>query len=332
MSKKHLIAAGFALITLIAALFVNYLNSRNKKPAQLPTGAAPSKIGLGVCHWPGTDGLKFYPYVNWFYWGGGGGQDWKELEPQQGHYDFSRFDSEFASHFSRFPGTRVFLNISTAMPQSLPEWIKNRADEFGYIKGPYSSSSSFAPWNQNYQQALRSLLLATSQHINSPSFQYKDKIKGVIIMGGGWYGEMITWEDTSSPIYQKWLSLGYDDDKYLNSLLEIISFYNEAFPNRPLVLQIASGLYGRTSFLERAVNQVTQQYGSRVYIKWNGWSWNKIRQHQGKYQVLAQAAQKTLVGLEPAALPGNVSKTELLNGILETLNEIPVSMFCFQND
>lgn len=296
----------------------------------LAYSAPKSDLGLGVCHWPGPEGLRFQPEVNWFYWGSGGGQNWKDIEPAKGKYTFEKLDRAFESHFRQYPNTFVLLNINTAAPDAVPSWTKNF--DYGFIMGPHSNASSFAPWNSNYQVALKKLLLITGQHIRSPQFKYKSRIKGVIIMGGGWYGEMIIWADKTSRVYRDWKRLGYTDDRYFEALMRIISFYAEAFPEYPLILQISSGLNGSEKFLEKVVKEVNRKYGPRVYLKWNGWLWNKPEFQLSKYRVLKEAAKKTPVGLEPAHSPSGISKATLLEAIIRTLNEIPASFFCLQNE
>ena len=99
---------------------------------------SPPGMGFGVCHWPGTYGMaRSDSTINWFY-SGGGAEDWIQIEPQQGTYNFAPLDDQLDRHFRSKPNTYFWLNIMTAMPSTVPDWAKQDSS-LGYIELSYTS-------------------------------------------------------------------------------------------------------------------------------------------------------------------------------------------------
>ena len=309
--------------------------------------------GLGVCHWPGTTGIG-RSGVSWFYWGGGGGQEWKEIEPVKGSYQFAAFDSALQTHFASYPNTSFVLNIFTAQPPVVPNWAKpTRTDcpvadttcnPYGYIE-TNSSFGTFAPWNASYLSALNALVAVTATHIKSTDFNYRDKIAGINIMAGGYFGEMITGTDAGTDDYNKWIDAGYTDDLYRNTLVnQIIPIYKNAFAglNYPFVIQLGYGLNGQVSFLNSVLDAIYQTHPDlrgRIYYKFNNWSQNSWNGDQlgsdqvYSHDILKNAASYTQVGWEPGALPTTETSSALLfQNLVKTIEYTRASFFCLQEE
>jgi len=335
MTRHFLIKLLSLNIIIFSLLFV----TKTSYAVQL----SPPGMGFGVCHWPGTYGMKqSESSVNWFYWGGGG-QDWNKIETLRGVYDFSAMDSEIATHFTSKPNTYFWLNILTAMPSTVPDWAK-QDPSLGYIElSSTGKASTFPIWNSNFQTVFTALLTKVSEHIYSSDFKYRDKIKAVIMMSGGSFGEMITWADCSnnSDKCNKYLAAGYTDDVYFNALVNWLTpLYIRLFPDYPIVLQLGGGIYGNNTG-GRVAEALVNKYGSRMFIKWNGWN-RKYAQEptntdRAYHNALKSVANRARVGLEPGyawAIPDTETdemRQSIYDSIMKTLEDVPVSFFCLQD-
>jgi len=310
-----------------------------------PTFAAqtsPQGLGFGVCHWPGTYGMaRSESTVNWFYWGGGG-QDWNKIEAVRGVYDFSEMDKEIAAMFTNKPNASYWLDVLTEMPQTVPEWAK-QDQSLGYIERA-SRASVFPLWNKEFQKVFEALITKTSEHIYSSSFDYRKNLKAVIMMAGGGFGEMITWSNCApviSAVCKKYLDAGYTDDIYYDALVNwLVPLYIRLFPDYPLVLQIGGGIYGNDTG-NRVTQTLVDRYGSRIYIKWNGWNYQYAQKPTNTdkhyHELLTVVSNKARVGFEPGGIvevpPDTTEETrqKLFDSLMKTLQEVPVSYFCLQD-
>jgi|GEM_PF-5844321 len=303
--------------------------------------ASPAGMGLGVCHWPGTDGLSHSREVNWFYWGGGG-EDWTNIEPAKGQYDFSKLDKQLDDHFKLYPDSFFWLDIMTAMPGSVPDWAK-QDPQLGYLQIS-GTGSTFPVWNPNFQAAFTALLTKVSEHIYSSSFKYRDRIKAVIMMSGGAFGEMITWGNCpDGEVCKKYEAAGYSEKAYIEAMTNWLApLYARLFPDYPLVLQLGGGLYNN-NITETMIRSLYDKLGSRLALKWNGWNYQnslpaKETNTDRFYQnLMAKYADRVSVGFEPGgaeAIPSDTTaQTDqtIYNSLVKTLTAVPVSYFCLQN-
>ncbi|MFH1840606.1 MAG: hypothetical protein ABH807_00385 [Candidatus Shapirobacteria bacterium] len=326
MKKKILISSLISFALLATAV-------KNAAAAISPPG-----LGFGVCHWPGTG--RYAESVNWFYWGGGE-ENWNKIEPVKGQYTFAKLDKQLADQFTAKPNTSMWLNIMTAMPDTVPEWAKNDP-ALEYIKLKPKNASTFPIWNPAFQQVFTELLTKISEHLYAPSFPYRDKIKAVVMMSGGSFGEMITRSDCpNGDDCKKYLAAGYTDEKYLEALVNWLApLYLRLFPDYPIVLQLGGGIYGNDTG-GTAANRLVDKYGSRIYVKWNGW--NRKYAQEGSstdryyHRLMASLADRARVGFEPGypwAIPDNESaemQKSIYDSITATLKEVPVSYFCLQD-
>lgn len=301
---------------------------------------SPPGMGFGVCHWPGTYGMKRSDStINWFYWGGGA-EDWNVIEPVRGEFTFAPLDSQLEKHFKSKPNTFFWLDIMTAMPSTVPDWAKND-QTLGYMQLA-TRASTFPIWNKEFQKVFEVLMTKTSEHIYSSSFQYRDKLKAVIMMSGGGFGEMITYSGCPEGANcKKYLAAGYTDDVYYDAMVNWLTpLYMRLFPDYPIVLQLGGGIYGN-GIGRRVAKTLVDRYGSRMFIKWNGWN-RKFAQeptNTDKYyhETLRLVADRARVGLEPGyawAIPDSETeemRQSIYDSLMKTLQDVPVSYFCLQD-
>lgn len=299
-------------------------------------GVSPSGLGFGKCHSAGAP-LNRSGLVNWFYTGGHT-ESWLDVEPTQGTFTFSRWDTMLDGLFRQYPDSSFWLNVQTSQPDSVPQWAKGDPS-LGYI-GISSSASAFPIWNQSFQRAFETLMTKYSDHIYSPSFAHRDRIKAVVIMGGGGYGEMISYGGCpSGDRCQKFEAQGYTDEKYYDAVVNwLVPLYARLFPDYPLVLQLGGGL-GQPTYSgnvgKQAARALIDRYGTRMYIKWNGWNYkystNPNSTDRYYHDFMASIADEVRVGFEPASISFAGGDNQLIyNSILQTLDEIPLSHFCLQ--
>ena len=302
---------------------------------------SPPGLGFGVCHWPGTDGLRNTDSVNWFYWGGGG-QDWNKIEATRNNYDFSAMDNELTKHFTTNPNTFFWLNILTSQPSTTPNWAKQDPKLNYILLSSTGKASTFPIWDIEFQKVFTLLMTKVSEYIYSSNFQYRNKIKAVIMMSGGSFGEMIAWADCpNGSKCKKYLAAGYTDDVYFDALVNWLApLYIRLFPDYPVVLQLGGGIYGNDTG-GRVAEALVNKYGSRMFIKWNGWN-RKYAQEptntdRAYHNALKSVANRARVGLEPGyawAIPDTETdemRQSIYDSIMKTLEDVPVSFFCLQN-
>jgi len=302
---------------------------------------SPPGLGFGVCHWPGTDGLRNTDSVNWFYWGGGG-QDWNKIEATRNNYDFSAMDNELTKHFTTNPNTFFWLNILTSQPSTTPNWAKQDPKLNYILLSSTGKASTFPIWDIEFQKVFTLLMTKVSEHIYSSNFQYRNKIKAVIMMSGGSFGEMIAWADCpNGSKCKKYLAAGYTDDVYFDALVNWLApLYIRLFPDYPVVLQLGGGIYGNDTG-GRVAEALVNKYGSRMFIKWNGWNRKYAQEPTNTdrvyHNVLKSVANRARVGLEPGyawAIPDTETdemKQSIYYSLMKTLEEVPISYFCLQN-
>lgn len=318
-------------IILVAILFSTHFVAH-------ASSMSPPGLGFGKCHSAG-DPLNRSELINWFY-SGGYTESWLDVEETRGVFDFSKWDAMRDSVFRRYPNASFWLNVLTAQQDSVPQWAKDDPS-LGYIATSQWGGSSFPIWNPDFQRAFEMLQTKFSEHIYSPSFRHRDKIKAVVMMGGGQYGEMIAWSNCpSSDACRGWVARGYTDEKYYDALVNwLVPLYARLFPDYPLVLQLGGGL-GQPGYSgnvgKQAARTLIDRYGTRMYIKWNGWNYqystNPNNTDRYYHDFMATIADEVRVGFEPGGATNiNSGQSQILyDSILQTMGEMPLSYFCLQ--
>ena len=301
------------------------------------THASPPGLGFGKCHSAGAP-LNRSGLMNWFYTGGYT-ESLLDVEGTRGAFDFSRWDRMLDSLFRNYPDSSFWLNVQTSQQDSVPQWAKDDPS-LGYLVTS-STGSGFPIWNPNYQREFELLQTKYSEHIYSSTFAHRDRIKAIVMMGGGQYGEMIAWSGCpDSDACRGWVARGYTDEKYYDAIVNwLVPLYARLFPDYPLVLQLGGGVGGpgyAGDIGKRAARTLIDRYGTRMYIKWNGWNYqystNPNSTDRYYHDFMATIADEVRVGFEPGGNTGFTSGQNqiLYNSILQTLNEMPMSHFCLQ--
>ncbi len=300
---------------IIAAIFFLFILGLM---VRAPAWAAQAPIkGIGVCHYP----TKMDEVINWAY-------DttrpvhWKTLEPQPGVFDFSFLDSLINSHLGN--NRKIWLSIQTvAGDHAPPAWVEGMgAKWFTIIRSDGRDHGLFAPWDRVYLTRLESLLKAVSAHLKKQSSAYRQTVGGIMMMSGGMYGEMQLWSGGAEGKLMASLNLnpGNGNDllvfrqAYYQAVLGLVDIYMRSFDSLPVALQVGYNSTfvepgtGRTVSLDWAVaEKKVPQYGSRLFLKWNGLDpcnvgdgLDDIRRRAADYYIsfFKQFSSRTQVGFE----------------------------------
>lgn len=276
--------------------------------------------GLGQCHWLSVSVLSL-PHVSWGYDAGEKISGWATIEPQPGTFNWAPLDAEVNK--ARDLGKRIWLQLLTTEGQT-PQWAR----DLGVVVVG-SLGGTPVPWNETYQRLLRRAVHAmAARYDNDPT------VDAINVMAGGCYGEMaICARETDAPA---WEQAGYTDERYVAAVKTIIDIYLEeeyqwedgthshGFRNKPVVLQLGSGLYGHAEAVIRpVVEYAVSKYGMRVWLKYNGMG--------GFYDMgwlFREYDTATRVGYEPlgvaTAPPGGPQ------ALVDKALEQHASYFCFQ--
>jgi hypothetical protein len=291
------------ILLLFLFLFWRHLNQylsqkkikREKSYAASETQTTPA--GLGQCHWIGGAGWNL---TSWAY-SGTTVDGWAAIEPEKGEYHFEVFDNYISQ--AREKRKKVWLQVLTNSPDALvPQWAIEEGVEI--VNTHYGSLP--VVWNHKYKELFGRLLLAMAEKYDKD--EYRDAIGAVIIMAGGFYGEMALAPrcpvgssgctpdvlDPNNPLVKS-IAEAYSttpdevaraysctyggqpytcyrfDDYFIDSVKKTVDLYAQFFQKLPLVLQLGTGLSYQQRVWDELVRYVNCRYGQRVWTKFNGW-------------------------------------------------------------
>lgn len=246
-----------------------------------------SNQGVGLCHWVSPEILS-RDYISWAY---ESNSRWSTIEPSEGTFDFRSLDGSVAT--ARNAGKKIWIELLTT-EGSVPQWAKNKGIRIVDVTG-----GAPVPWDPIYKNLLAKVIdKLAEKYDNDPT------VEAINIAAGGCYGEMNFMSSCNSP---QWEANGYTNEVFVQTVKDSIDIYlgeyrmpdgtkNRGFKNKPVVLQLGSGLYGcRPCTTYPVVDYAMQKYGMRVWLKFNGWGggWEPREIFQWYWN-------ETRVGYEPA--------------------------------
>jgi len=203
----------------LACLFVNPLDAAVPKGVfSLPAAGKPTPES--VLANPNVDGISIR-------------QDWADLEPSEGVFDFSFLDSEVAR--AAASGKAILLRIKTQTEK--PEWVTNAIIAAGgtFFTFDDGGVSTTIPvyWDPTYLAKKKAMIVALGAHFtNNPT------VKIVAVSFANAFSEDWSVPHTEEDI-AAWLAVGYTSDKLIDAGKEIIETAMNAFPNQLLTLAVA---------------------------------------------------------------------------------------------
>ncbi|HEY2712886.1 MAG TPA: beta-galactosidase [Chthoniobacterales bacterium] len=162
-------------------------------------------------------------------------QDWAELEPSEGSFDFSFLDSQVARIAAA--GKKILLRINTQAGK--PSWVTNSVTAAGGVF--YTFVDDFGVqntipvfWDPTFLAKKKAMIVALGAHFtNNPAI--------AIVWSSFANARSEDWNvpHTSSQV-EAWQQVGYTTDKLLEAGKEIIDTTMMAFPNQYVTLAVAA--------------------------------------------------------------------------------------------
>jgi len=230
--------------------------------------------------------------VSWVY--PSGEVTWKEVEPERGIYNWNKLDQEVAK--VQVKGKKIWIQVLTDNPDAevIPQWaIDSGMHQIGDKK------DKPVQWDPLYLEYLEGLIKEMSK-----KYDNNDVVEAVLIIGGGHFGEMVLEHkkchgeedaDVHDPnnIYiremaeatgetPETLTEPYTDDNgneyvakfdyyFIENTKKIIDIYAKYFKNKPIVIQLGSGLSCQGYVPDRVSSYGVGTYGKKFWLKQNGW-------------------------------------------------------------
>jgi hypothetical protein len=257
-----------------------------------------STFGLGQCHASGAG--RGYLMSTWSY-SAGGESAWNTIEPQRGVYNWAGLDSLI--NRARADKKKIWIQVLHNNPQSFaPQWAVDAGVE---VVNTYYGSLPVI-WGTKYREIFGGVLKAMADRYDKD--EYLDVVGAVLIMGGGYYGEMAIKPqcgigmgcqnpDVLDPnnVLVKSIAKAYGktpqevatshgctvqgramtcytfDDLYIDSIQKTIDMYASTFKKLPVVIQLGTGLSFQGRVSSEVVRYANCKYADRVWTKFNGW-------------------------------------------------------------
>ena len=161
-------------------------------------------------------------------------QDWKDLEPTEGTYDWSFLDSEVTRMAAA--GKQVLLRINTQAGK--PDWVTTAVSQAGGLFFTFDDAGvqTTIPvfWDPTFLAKKKAMIAALGAHFtNNPA------ITIVWVSFANASSEDWSVPHTPSEV-EEWLALGYTSQKLIDTGKEIIDATMTAFPNQLVTLAVAA--------------------------------------------------------------------------------------------
>ncbi len=160
-------------------------------------------------------------------------EDWKDLEPTEGVYDWSFLDSEIARVAAA--GKQVLLRINTQSTK--PAWVTSAVSEAGgrFFTGDNDGVQITIPvfWDPTFLAKKKAMIAALGAH-----FTHNTAIR--IVWTSFANAESEDWSVPHTPAdVANWFALGYTSEKMLDAGKQIIDATMAAFPQQYVTLAVA---------------------------------------------------------------------------------------------
>jgi hypothetical protein len=172
---------------------------------------------------------------------------WKQLEPQEGQYNWSIIDQAIAPWIAN--GKNVILRVSTAgwknwdpaadSAHGTPQWVYDKG-----VKSVPELDGAILPqyWNPIFLQSYNNFIQAfASRYDGNPN------VKGIEMgVGDGGETNVDTYKGNANRL-KLWQGIGYTDQIWWNTIQQIGNDYQAAFQHTPVAILPDSSFIGNTS-------------------------------------------------------------------------------------
>ena len=192
-------------------------------------------------------------------------QNWADLEPSEGNFEWSFLDSEVAK--AAGAGKCVLLRIITQSGK--PAWVTTAIQQAGGVF--YTFDDNGVPttipvfWDPTFLAKKKAMITALGAHFtNNPT------VKIVAVSFANAQSEDWSVPHTQ-PEVQDWLAVGYTTEKMLDAGKQIIDTAMAAFPNQYLTMAIAgNGHVGATGNLDPTATYLAENIIATERAAWPG--------------------------------------------------------------
>jgi hypothetical protein len=193
-------------------------------------------------------------------------QDWSELEPSEGDFDWAFLDSE--AERATESGKVILLRINGQANK--PQWVTDAVQEAGGIFFTFDDNGveTTIPvfWDPTYLAKKKAMITALGAHLTD-----SNNLKVVSASFANATSE--DWNFPHMPAeIAEWLALGYTPEKVLEAGKEIIDTAMMAFPNQYVTLAIAGdgNLNPTPTYLaENAIAEARATWPGRLIVQVN---------------------------------------------------------------
>ncbi len=192
-------------------------------------------------------------------------QDWADLEPTEGQFDFSFLDSEVAR--ATAAGKQILLRINTQAAK--PAWVTSAIQQAGGTFFTFDNNGVPATipvfWDPTFLAKKKAMITALGAHLSGNS--------ALRIVAASFANALS--EDWSvphtPPEVLDWFAAGYTSAKLLDAGKQIIDTTMAAFPNQYVTLAIGgNGHVGGTGNLDPTATYVAQNAIATARASWPG--------------------------------------------------------------
>ena len=192
-------------------------------------------------------------------------QDWADLEPSEGNFDWSFLDSEVAK--AATVGKGILLRINTQAGK--PAWVTAAIEEAGGIFFTFDDDGvpTTIPvfWDPTFLAKKKAMIAALGAHFtNNPTVQ--------IVVASFANATSEDWNvPHTAPEIADWFAAGYTTEKMLDAGKQIIDATMAAFPNQYVTLAIGgNGHVGGTGNLDPTATYVAANVIATARAAWPG--------------------------------------------------------------
>lgn len=229
--------------------------------------------------------------------------EWRELEPEEGEYDFSLIDSVLkkAAAKNKTVSLRVFPGIST------PEWVYRKGakrfeftdrnqEHQGYPQGhrfnTYRKKVSIPlPWDTVFLSCWEKFVAAYGSHCRKA-----ENIAMIHITGPTRHSaEMHLPKEPEDK--KNWRDIGYSAQKMIEAWKRCINAFASAFPQTPVVLNLSPVIFD-DEVMETVVRYGYGKYGQRFFMQNNILLADNKEMKRRDWAILRQYSAKTTIGFQ----------------------------------
>lgn len=261
---------------------------RSETPTAAPANSSREvrpPVGLFVCRGPNPTPEKEvnFPFIDgWLVRPG-----WDTVEPQEGKYEWAYIDAEIA--LAKKLRKKITLSVLGG-PQT-PEWVyKSGAKPFEYTMPVGRKRDAKLPllWDEAYLKAWAKLIAALGKRYDGEGTVVLVHITGAT--GNGLEMQL----PFTPPDRAKWEKVGYTPEKAVRGWKRIIDTFADAFPNKPLDIDIHPVL-GSDQVAADVAAYGSKKLGKRFGL-FGGWLSGKDasedRHHAGMHALAKQYGPK----------------------------------------